>query len=147
MSESNIQPVAKKATWRMGARQRERLQWSVVGVIVVLLIIAFRPYYLHIVETREFQTCQSNALKIAGSVRRYMEDYDGTLPLGPNWMTSTQGYIATTSGTGFAIKDIFHCPLDDSKGESSYAFNSEVGGFSSNRELTKVVQTVQNSDV
>ena len=119
----------KKATWRLGPRQRDQLQWTVVTIICILLFFAFRPYYYYIVDTREYQICQSNALKISGAVRRYMEDFDGALPLGPSWMDGTEGYLAATSGTGFAVKEIFHCPLDNAGKESSYAFNNVMSGI------------------
>ena len=127
----NIPPQQpKKATWRLGPKQRERLQWTVVAIICILLFFAFKPYYNHIVDTRENQICQSNALKIAGAVRRYMEDFDGVLPLGPSWMDGTEGYIAATSGTGFQLKEFFRCPLDNSGQATSYSFNNVMGGIS-----------------
>ena len=123
-------PPPRKATWRMGQRQRERLQWGVVSVICILLFMALRPYYFFIVETRDFQTCQSNVLKISSSIRRYAEDYEGTMPLGNQWMDTTNGYLAATSGTGFKSTDSYHCPRDKSGQETSYSFNDALSGMS-----------------
>jgi hypothetical protein len=122
-------PVPRKATWRMGARQRERLQWIVVGIICVLLVFAFRPTYIHIVETRDFQTCQSNILQISRGISLYSDDADGALPVGSSWADSVQGYLAARSGTGFKVQDIFHCPKDKSGKPSSYAWNKLLNGY------------------
>jgi hypothetical protein len=114
----------------MGARQRERLQWTVVGIICILLIVAFRPTYLYIVNVREFQTCQSNVLQIARGISLYSDDADGALPLGGAWTTTVQAYLSGRSGTGFKVEDIFHCPTDKSNAPSSYAWNSLLDGYS-----------------
>jgi hypothetical protein len=124
-------PKPKKATWRMAARQRERLQWFVVGIICLLLFFAFRPVVLHMIDVRNFQTCQSNMLKIAGAIGRYEQDWDGGLPVGSNWTDSLQFYVAATSGTGFKDDAAFQCPLDNSHSGSSYAFNALLSGISS----------------
>jgi hypothetical protein len=123
-------PVVRKATWRMGARQRERLQWVVVGIICILLVFAFRPTYEHIIQTRDFQTCQSNVLQISRGISLYSDDADGALPLGDSWADSVQGYLEPRSGTGFKVQDIFHCPRDKSDKPSSYAWNTLLDGYS-----------------
>ena len=125
----NVPPV-RKATWRMGARQRERLQWAVVAAICGLLVFAFRPTYLHVVQTRDFQTCQSNVLQISRGISLYSDDADGALPLGSSWSDSAQGWLATRSGTGFKVQDIFRCPRDKSGKPSSYAWNTLLDGYS-----------------
>lgn len=124
-------PVVRKATWRIGARQRERLQWTVVAVICGLFLFAVRPIYLNIGETRDFQTCQSHMLQIVQGLKIYEDDFDQALPRGDAWMTVTKGYMAAHSGTGFKVEDLFHCPKDNSGSKSSYAWNSLLDGYSS----------------
>ena len=121
--------VPRKATWRLDARMRERLQWAVVGVILILLFIGLRPFYFHIVHTRDFQSCQSNMLQIARGISLYSDDSDGALPLADGWMTVVQGYLAARSGSGFKVEHIFHCPRDKSGTVSSYAYNSVLSGY------------------
>ena len=125
------QPQPRKATWRMGVRERMRLQWVVVAFICVLLyFVVFRPAYIYIVERRDFQTCQSNVRQIAQAIAIYRGDYDDTLPLASNWMDSVQGFTTATSGTGRTVEDIFRCPLDKSGAPSSYAYNDLLSGLS-----------------
>jgi hypothetical protein len=114
----------------MGARQRERLQWAVVAAIVLLLAYALYPYYVHIVEVRDSQTCQSNMLKIARGISLYSTDHDDALPLGSSWTSTVQGYLAAQSGSGFKVTDIFHCPKDKTGSPSSYAMNDALDGYS-----------------
>lgn len=120
----------RRATWRMGARQRERLQWTVVGIICVLLVVALRPYYLHIVEVRNSQICQTNIRTILRGVELYYSDYDDALPIGDSWSSSLQGYLAVQSGTGSKLSSLFHCPKDESGSPSSYAMNDLLSGYS-----------------
>jgi hypothetical protein len=125
----------------MGARQRERLQWGVVGVICVLLFLAFRPYYYYIVETRDFQTCQSNMLQIAGALGRYKSDWDDTLPQGATWTDTITPYLSPRSGTGFKAEDILRCPTDKTGAASSYAWNTLFDGYSeSQRSLSALAE-------
>ena len=124
----------RKATWRIGARQRERLQWALVAIICAILVFALMPYYNHIIVIRDYQTCQSNMLKIAHGLSLYSADYDDGLPIGDSWMTAVKGYMAAHSGTGFSVESIFKCPEDKSQSDSSYAFNSVLGGYSPTRK-------------
>lgn len=124
----------RRATWRMGARQRERLQWTVVAIICLLLIIALRPYYLHIIAVRNSQTCQSNMLQITRGLTVYGDDYDNAFPLAETWQSSLEGYLATHSGSGFKKSAIFHCPEDSSGTASSYAMNDLLSGYSATHQ-------------
>lgn len=113
----------KKATWRMGVRERMRIQAVVIGLICILLFFAFRPYFIQLVDRRDFQTCQSNVLAIARAITTYSSDYDGTLPNGSNWMEAALGNMTARSNTGFGKEDFFHCPRDKSGSPSSYVYN------------------------
>jgi hypothetical protein len=136
---TNNPPVPRKATWRLGARQRERLQWAVVAFICLVMLIPGRQIYLYIVETRDFQTCQSNMLQIAGALGRYKSDWDDTLPQGPTWMETLSPFLSPRSGTGFKAADIFHCPRDKSGAGTSYAWNTLFDGFSETHRSTSSI--------
>jgi hypothetical protein len=120
----------KKATWRMGARERTHIQWVVVAAICLLLFVMLRPTFVHMAEVRDFQTCQTHMRKIALAVKTYAADYDDTLPLSSNWTEAVLGSMTPTSGTGFKLADELHCPRDKSGGKSSYAYNSLLSGIS-----------------
>jgi hypothetical protein len=124
------QSQPKKATWRMGARERMRIQSIVIGLICVLLFFAFRPYFIQLVERRDFQTCQSNLLSISRALTTYSADYDGTLPNSSGWMVAALGNMTARSNTGFEKDDLFHCPRDKSGSKSSYAYNELLEGLS-----------------
>jgi hypothetical protein len=114
----------------MGVRERMRIQAVVIGLICILLFFAFRPYFVQLVERRDFQTCQSNVLAIARAITTYSSDYDGTLPNGSGWMEAALGNMTARSNTGFKKEDFFHCPLDKSGSPSSYVYNDLLEGIS-----------------
>jgi hypothetical protein len=114
----------------MGARERTRIQWVVVAAICLLLFAALRPYFIHIVEVRDFQTCQTSIRKMSLAIKTYMADFDDTLPVSSNWTEAVLGSMTPTSGTGFKLTEYLHCPRDKSGGKSSYAFNSLLSGIS-----------------
>jgi len=130
--EDNLmaQSQPRKATWRMGVRERMRIQAVVIGLICILLFFAFRPYFIMLVQRRDFQTCQSNVLAIARAITTYSSDYDGTLPTGAGWMDAALGNMTARSNTGFRKEDYFHCPLDKAGSPSSYAYNDLLAGLS-----------------
>jgi len=114
----------------MGVRERMRIQYTLVAIICVLLFFAFRPYYIILVERRDFQTCQSNVLAIARAITTYSSDYDGTLPNGSGWMEAALGNMTARSNTGFQKEDLFQCPRDKSGSPSSYLYNDLLEGLS-----------------
>src|SRR5690348_4276383 len=130
---ASTQTTARKATWRIGGRERMRLQWLAVAIISLLLFFfVILPYLLSMIQTRDYQTCQTNVLKIARGITTYSTDYDDTLPPAASWMINVEGAIAPTSGTGFAIEHYFKCPQDKSGAQCSYAYNDLLSGFSPN---------------
>jgi len=125
------QPPARRATWRLGTRERIRLQWFLVGIIIFLLIaLVGRPYVLGVIQTRDFQVCQAHARKIAHGIKMYSGDWDETLPVAERWMDNTRGYMESTSGTGFGLEQYFLCPRDRSGAACSYAYNDYLSGLS-----------------
>lgn len=124
------EPAPRKATWRLGTRERMRLQTGVIVLICVLLAIALRPHLLGLIQTRDFVTCQTNVLKIGRAVQMYMQEWDDTLPVAGAWMDATEGNLAPTSGTGFEVATYFHCPRDRRESPSSYAYNELLAGLS-----------------
>lgn len=114
----------------MGVRERMRIQAIVIGLICILLFFAFRPYFVQLVQRRDFQTCQSNVLAIARAITTYSSDYDGTLPNGSGWMEAALANMTARSNTGFKKEDFFHCPLDKTGSASSYIYNDLLGGIS-----------------
>lgn len=125
------QSQPRRATWRMGARERLRLQGVFVVLICILLFfVVFRPWIRGVIDRRDLQTCQTNVLKIARAITTYSQDYDGTLPNGESWTVAARGSMAATSGTGFRIETYFHCPLDKSGQPASYAYNDLFSGLS-----------------
>lgn len=124
------QPQTRRATWRLGARERVRLQTLVIGVIVLLLILVFRPIVLLMIQIRDLQTCQTNVHKISRAITQYREDWDDVLPLAETWMHTAGAFVVGTSGTGFSAEKHFHCPRDKSGSPSSYAYNDLLSGLS-----------------
>jgi hypothetical protein len=120
----------RRATWRLGARERMRLQAVVIGIIVLLLILVFRPIVLLMIQIRDLQTCQTNVYKISRAIIQYREDWDDVLPLAEIWMNTAGAFVAGTSGTGFSAERYFHCPRDKSGSASSYAYNELLSGLS-----------------
>jgi hypothetical protein len=120
-----------KRTWRLGPRERQRLQTVLVLVVLALLwFIAFQPWLKGVIATRDLQTCQTNCLKIGQALTRYMQDWDDAFPPADTWMTNAAGMLGTTSGTGFGVSHYFHCPTDHSGAPSSYAYNDLLQGIS-----------------
>lgn len=119
------QPRAKRATWRLDARARHRVQWLAVAIICALVyFIVGRPWYSWVVETRDYQTCHNvNAHKIAQGITMYMSDWDGAFPPAETWMDAAKGNMTSTSGSGSHIERYFICPRDKSGSPSSYAYN------------------------
>ena len=123
------QAPARRATWRMDARMRFRLQWVVIGVICILLFVVLKPSFDHLRETRDLQVCETHMRKISQALTMYMADWDGALPPGGSWTYNVQGNIASMSNTGFAASTYFHCPLDQSGSPSSYIYNDLLEGI------------------
>ena len=131
MDQPNIQP--KKATLRLGTRERARMQAVLVVIICSMLwVVVFRPWIAGMVENREFQNCQTNAHKIARALTMYQGDWDDAFPLGANWTTSILGNMAATSNTGFDLEKYLKCPLDKSSAQSSYLYNDVLAGINPN---------------
>lgn len=125
------QPQVRRATWRIGARERARLQALVVGIVCLLLFFfVFRPFIGNVIERRDFQVCQTNMRQIAHAVRMYSGDWDDTLPAAAVWMDAARGFMNPTSGTGFSLERYFHCPRDRSGSASSYLYNDLLSGLS-----------------
>ena len=123
-------PQTKKATLRIGARERVRLQAALVVIICIMLwVVVFRPWIQGLVGNREFQNCQTNAHKIARALTMYQGDWDDAYPPGPSWMTAILGNMAATSGTGFDLQKYLKCPVDRSSGASSYFYNDVLAGI------------------
>src|SRR5437763_14767619 len=121
----------RKATKRMGPRERARLQWTVVAIVCLLLFfIVFKPWYDTLRNTRDFQTCQTNVLKISRAISTYIKDWDDTLPPAHAWMSSAGGFMSSTSGTGFDVRNYFICQLDTSGNPSRHA-STELTSVSS----------------
>lgn len=106
------------------------MQTAVIALIVILLAIALRPYVVSLIETRDFQTCQSNVRAIARGMTMYTQEWDDCLPPAATWMDAAEGNLAPVSGTGFKTADYFRCPRDKSGAPSSFAYNSLLAGLS-----------------
>jgi hypothetical protein len=131
------QPQVRKATWRLGARELKRLQSAIIAIICILLFIALRPYYLSIIEIRNFSTCQNNMMKLSRAISTYAADWDDAFPIATTWMDAVRGNLAATSGTGFAADTHLRCPLDKTGAPSSYAFNSLMSGINPGFQQTE----------
>src|SRR5258708_37647201 len=123
------QAPTRRATWRLDARMRFRLQWLVIVIICVLLFFALRPTFINLQETRNLQFCENNMRKISHALTMYTGDWDGALPQGNTWMNNVQGYLAATSNTGFSASTYLHCPLDKSGSATSYCYNDLLQGI------------------
>ena len=131
MDQPQVQ--AKKATLRLGNRERARLQAVLVVIICIMLwVIVFRPWLGSLIENREFQNCQVNAQKIARALTMYQGDWDDSFPPGDIWNTAILGNMAATSGTGFDLEKYLKCPLDKTGSASSYAYNDLLAGINPN---------------
>lgn len=129
MTDQNGAPERRK-TWRMGTKERGRLQAAVVVGICVLLVAVLRPYLLELIETRDFQVCQSNTRRLAQAIRNYAQDWDDTLPVAATWTDAALSNMASVSGTGYGVEAFLKCPRDHTKGRCSYAFNDLMSGVS-----------------
>lgn len=123
-------PGVRRATLRLGARERYWLQWGVVALICAMLAIVLKPMLDHLIQVREFQSCQTNVYKISKAVAMYCQEWDDSLPQAANWSDVALGFMDSTSGTGFKVEKYMKCPLDHSPSVSSYLFNSAVQGLS-----------------
>lgn len=124
------QVQAKKATLRLGNRERARLQAVLVVIICIMLwVIVFRPWLQSLIGNREFQNCQVNAQKIARALTMYQGDWDDAYPPGDRWTTAILGNMAATSGTGFELERYLKCPKDKTGGASSYSYNDLLAGI------------------
>lgn len=119
-----------KATLRLGARERSRLQAGLVVVICAMLFVAMRPVIGNLVTVREFQNCQTNVRTIAQALQLYSQEWDDSLPPSATWTDAALGYMAPRSGTGFKADDYLRCPTDGTDAPCSYAYNSLVEGLS-----------------
>lgn len=124
------QPRPRRATWRLGARERLRLQGVFIAIICLLLFVAFRPYFVELGERKQLQLCESNLRKIAHGLAMYQDDWDGAFPQASSWMNSIGGLVQGTSGTGRQASDVFRCPLDHSGSATSYVYNDPLQGIS-----------------
>lgn len=124
------EPTKRRATWRLGNRERSRAQLVVVVLICGMLGMVLYPPLTDFVQRRDFQVCQSNALHIARAIKTYTQDWDDTLPLAASWTDAAASHMVATSGTGKDYRAYLHCPLDESKAECSYVFNAALEGIS-----------------
>jgi type II secretory pathway pseudopilin PulG len=124
------QPPARRATLRLGARELHRMQTSVIVLILVLLALALRPWFLNTIQTRDFQVCQSNMRSISQALQNYAIDWDGAYPPAENWMDDAKAFLRGASGDPRAIDAAFHCPRDKTGSASSYAYNTLFSGLS-----------------
>jgi hypothetical protein len=123
-------PTIYKTSWRMNARDRARLQWLVVAIIAILFFfIVLKPWITSLEGRRNFQSCQTNMLKMARAVNTYANDWDGAFPPAETWMANLAGQMTATSGTGFDVLYYFHCPEDHSGSKFSYAYNDLMSGL------------------
>lgn len=120
----------RKATLRLGARERSRLQTGLVIIICAMLFVAMRPVIGNLVNVREFQSCQTNVRTIAQALQLYSQEWDDSLPPAATWTDAALGYMAPRSGTGFKAEDYLHCPTDPTDAPCSYTYNSLVEGLS-----------------
>jgi hypothetical protein len=123
-------PTTKRASLRLGAKERIRLQNCSIALIVAVMAFALYPYILSLRSTRDFQTCQTNVQKIAKAISMYSGMYDDTLPLASTWMDAARGNMTSTTGSGFTVNRYFQCPIDSSGAPSSYTYNQLLEGLS-----------------
>ncbi len=122
-------PGKRRATWRLGARERARMQLVVIGTVVLTLVLFLRPGFLRLIENREFQVCQGNLLKIAQALRTYSDDWDGGYPPAEHWADHALANMRGITGDTRQRDRFFHCPKDGSTG-ISYIYNDLFGGLS-----------------
>lgn len=130
MTEPERTPPPRRATLRLGARERVRLQALVILVILVLLAIALRPVLLNLIQVRDFQVCQTNVRKISQALAIYAQEWDDTYPEATTWLDAVKGRLTPTTGTGFKAEHYLKCPRDKKPGECSYVYNSLMAGLS-----------------
>lgn len=123
------EPASRRSTLRLGARELRRIQQIVVGAVCLLLFVVLRPFYIGLVETRDFQVCQSNLLRIGKAIRLYTDDWDSTLPVASNWMDAALSSMAAATGSGFRVEAYFRCPRDRGRGVTSYVYNEACSGL------------------
>ncbi len=123
------QPPAKRATLRLGARELRRMQTGVVCLIIVLLGLALRPWFLNTIQVRDFQVCQSHLRSISQSLQNYSNDWDGAYPPGEHWMDHSMAYLHVTSADPKAIEGAYRCPRDRTGEGYSYVYNSLFSGM------------------
>lgn len=123
-------PPARRATLRLGARERTRLQAGVILLIIALLVIALRPLLLHLIQVRDFQTCQTSVRKIAQALAIYNQEWDDSFPASASWLDAVRGRMTPTTGTGYQADYYLHCPRDHAGGECSYVYNELMQGLS-----------------
>lgn len=130
MADTEPTPPRRRATLRLGARERARLQVAVILLIVVLLAVALRPLLDRLIQVRDFQVCQTNVRKIAQALAIYSQEWDDTYPAAASWLDSVRGRLTPTTGTGFSAEHYLVCPRDKKGGECSYVFNELMEGLS-----------------
>jgi len=130
LAEPSPTPPQRRATLRLGTRERVRLQALVIIVILVLLAVALRPLMQHLIQVRDFQVCQTNVRKIAQALAIYSQEWDDTYPAASSWLDAVRGRLTPTTGTGFGPEHYLRCPRDHKKGECSYVFNELMEGLS-----------------
>ncbi len=118
-------PERRRATLRLGTRERVRLQAAVILVIVGLLALALRPLFVRLVEVRDFQSCQTNVRKIAQSLGMYAQEWDDTYPTESVWLDAVRGRMAAVNPDRY-----LKCPRDKSSTPSSYVYNELMAGLS-----------------
>lgn len=130
MSQFEQSQRGRRATLRLGTRERVRLQTAVIVLILLLLGAALRPLLLHLIQVRDFQVCQTNVRKIAQSLAIYGQEWDDTYPPSSSWTEAVLGRLTPTTGTGYSADYYLHCPRDKSGSASSYVYNDLMAGLS-----------------
>ncbi len=118
-------PERRRATLRLGTRERVRLQTAVIAIIVALLAVALRPIFIRLVEVRDFQSCQTNVRKIAQSLGIYAQEWDDTYPISSVWLDAVRGRMAAVDPDRY-----LKCPRDKTDSPSSYVYNELMAGLS-----------------
>ena len=119
------EPQRRRATLRLGTRERVRLQTAVIILIVGLLAIALRPLLIRLIEVRDFQSCQTNVRKIAQSLGMYAQEWDDTYPSANVWLDAVRGRMAAITPDRY-----LKCPRDKTNSPSSYTYNELMAGLS-----------------
>lgn len=100
-----------------------------VVICILLWFIVFQPWLKSLIGNRDFQTCQTNAQKIARALTMYEGDWDDAYPPGENWTNSILGNMAATSHTGFDLQKYLKCPVDKTNRPASYVYNDLLAGI------------------